>query len=672
MKLYSKLAILAVAGCFMAACTEDDVYQSATSDVVEGFQNVSFTNTSASVELDPLDATEAVIEVLRTETAEAVDVTYEIIQNTDSVFIVGECHFAEGDSVAYIPVEFPEAKTGKPYTLQLQLTDPRFVTPYTTNNTVTLKVTRVKWNSLGTGTVAENNFLAIFGPGVGEAEFFQRDDDHTKFRIQKPFHNIMIEAQGGTFYPFYMFEGDIFSPAASEYLTFELIPTTEASGEKFKGTYEIKEEDMVYYDDVNTGFIHPNYAADVWLVHPRAFQDYQDPSTWVHNKVLSWQENSETNLPGQVQLAPFYYMNGIGGFNLADEDGMVIFTFPGYEEPKVVDVRQDVNWEEVFVGAFTSEQLGVSGTATLYEGTEITLTDNGADSIFLADFGKPYAIEGAYNEETVLFFCVDAEGNVRSPEFATEEGGTTKLQPLGFTAAGHEVYAKINEGQSSFTKSVITLNITFSNADESVVFGTANEVLSNITYSTVGTADYGYFSYWADMDEEGNYIPLWVNGMELQERDDKPGYYRLLNWGSTGSEFEFIIDYETNVASVPLQYFLKDETYGDLYMMSAAEAYGDPAYTSTFDPETNMVTLFMAYILTDGRGFEPGNDFIRLHIGEMPAAPAAARKKVTAEAKCVVSGKKATFKSSFNPWGNAKKVSRFERFGKPVWMEFAK
>ncbi len=663
MKLYSKLAILALAGCFMAACTEDDTYQPGAWDAEDGYQNVSFAQTSFTAELDPTDPTEAVIEVRRdTNMTEAVKVEYNIIQNTDSVFTVGECHFAEGESVAYIHVEFPNAKIGKPYTLQLQITDPRFVSSYTTNNTAELTVTRIKWNSLGKGVLTDNY---IWGGQNTVAEVFQRDDDHSKFRIYHPFHDIMVQASDGNRYPATMFS-NFDAEKIDEYLTFQIIPTTEESGEEFLGQ-KIQQSGLVYYADTYTGYA---YDGDVFcMLHPSRFNSKADPSNWTQNVVLSWLDE-ENMIPGKVLFAPIYYLfNSGGAYSDGTEKDNLMFEFPGYKEPVKVDVSQDVQYEEVFTGAFASEQLGATGTATLLKGTEITLTDNKADSIFLADFGQPYAIVGGYTDETILYFCVDAEGNVRAPEFATADGGTTKLQSLGFQAAGANVYAKINEGQSSFSKTVISLNITFTNEDESIVYGTANEVLSNITYNTVGTADYGFSVLWAQENEDGTYSTLWQNGLELQERDDQPGTYRLQNWGP-GINFEFSIDFETNAVSIPVQYVMTDATYGDIYIGAASELYqGYEEYPCTYDPETKTVMLVPAYFLTDGRGFEPSYEYIVMHIGEMPAEPAAAPKKAAAKRTTNV---KPSVNCLYNPWGNAKKVNKMERFGKPVWMEFAK
>ncbi len=649
MKLYSKLAILALAGCFMAACSDEDSYQPGAWDVAEDFQNVTFANTKASAELDPTDPTEAVIEVHRTEVGDTATVTYNIIENTDSVFTVGECKFAAGDSVAFIHVEFPNAEIGVPYTLQLQLTDPRFVSAYTTKNTVELTVTRVKWNTLGKCTIYDDFFFGT----TGESEIFQRDDKPEMFRIYQPCHNLLVPSTDGNYYPFYKFSD--FSANASEYLNFQILPASETGY-----------NDLVKFSAINSGYFMSNYGADVYMYHPSAFTSMQDPSTWTFNKVVSWQENG---LPGIVQLAPYYYMDGIGGWDYTTTDGMFVITFPGYVQPKKVDITQDVQYEEVFTGAFTSEQLGGSSTATLYEGTEITLTDNGADSTFLADFGKPYAIMGGYTDETVLYFCVDAEGNVRAPEFTNEDGTTTKLQALGFQAAGADVYAKINEGQSSFRETVITLNITFCNADESIVYGTGNEVLSNITYTTVGTADYGYQAFFAGQDEEGNPTLGWDQGLELQERSDMPGTYRILNWGN-GTNFEFSINYETNMVTVPHQYVMTMQE-GDVYVGPVSEVYaGYEEEVCIYDPEESVVDMHLAYYVPAiGQGFAPNHEYIILHIGEMPAEPAAAPKKAMGKR---ASNIKPSVESMYNPWGNAKKVSKHERFGKPVWAEFAR
>ncbi len=665
MKLFSKLSILALAGCFMVACTEEEVYQPGEWDAaVEGFQNVSFQEATQSIELDPAEDTKAFIEVLRTDTTEAIEVSFNVLENTDDVFIVGKCEFAKGDTLAKIPVEFPTAKEGITYTLQLELTDPKFVSSYTTDNTITFKVTRVKWNSLGKGTIEEWGFLG----GVGEIEFFQREDDHKKFRVYQPFHNIMIQASDGNYYPFSNF--NIFSPDAAEYLTFEVIPTLEESEEKFLGEYEVEKEGLIFFDAANMGYYNSSYAADINILHPLNLKDYQDPSTWEYNRVLSWQKESETNLPGQVQLAPYYYMYGVGGWDYTTEDGMVILTFPGYKEPVSVDVRQDVMYdEEVFTGTFTSSQMGTKGAATLYKETEVTLEDEEAVNIYKTNFGTAYAIAGTYSEDCVIYFCVDNDGNVRAPEFATEDGGITKLQSLGIKALGQDVYAKINEGKSTFTDELITLNITFTNADGSVEYGTTDETLSNVPYienpyTTVGTADYTYTILF--VNEDGS--PYLDEGLELQQSIVDPTEFQVLNWGM-GSTFTFYWDQTTNRIDVPMQPAYTYNGSVVYYIADIPTAVGNPGYyeqfPSAYDPETGVATLYVYYFDANGQG---AYDAETMKINLNAVAEARANKSAIS-VKSLTSQKGLRAKT---PWSNPKKVNKLERFGKPVWLDFAK
>jgi hypothetical protein len=99
-------------------------------------------------------------------------------------------------------------------------------------------------------------------------------------------------------------------------------------GDKIHDT-EVTQEGLVYFPSYMTGFYNGSYSAEVWAHHPSTFVKYAAESTWSYSKVVAWQDK-ENCLPGIVQFAPFYYMDGVGGWDNTQADGLVTITFPGY------------------------------------------------------------------------------------------------------------------------------------------------------------------------------------------------------------------------------------------------------------------------------------------------------------------------------------------------------
>ena len=155
---YAYSALVGVAALTAVSCTDKYEYDgrgewNASAD----YANIYFPVTSQSVELDPVDPTTSTIQVKRRNTANALSVPFEVTRNTDNIFTVGQANFAAGDSIANIEVSFPNAEVGTPYTLQLTLKDPSYVSDYSKDIIYTYNVTRVKWNDVGFYYDAEGN-----------------------------------------------------------------------------------------------------------------------------------------------------------------------------------------------------------------------------------------------------------------------------------------------------------------------------------------------------------------------------------------------------------------------------------------------------------------------------------------------------------------------------------
>ncbi|MBQ7512097.1 MAG: hypothetical protein IJU11_05080, partial [Prevotella sp.] len=565
-KLFKYAMPLALGVLVLAGCKDDDTPNPVGEwNATEDYADVSFVRISTDVELDPTDDTSYTLymsrrsltvndlrkseqelldslaadttltdeqreekynAVLKRDSAviasnwPAIDVPIVITNGMDSIFTVTKAHFDESSEYGSFTISFPKAEIGKTYSAQLAVTDPKYTSYYSDAATSTFSVTRVKWNLLGTGTLTDN----FWYEESGEVEIYQKDSDPNSFRILNPFDNVAAAAK-------YTLDGH-----QSPYMILQILQRNDV----LEGV-NITLDDLVYFSRTNTGYFHSTYGAYVEIFHPADLYSSPSLALYEHSKVLSYQEDGK---PGQIQLAPYYYMVGVGGWNNTTDDDVVLINFPGFT-PKYSAVLNglgtegDFEWEEVFEGIFTSGKNGSTGSAKVYKATCVTTTDK-CDSIFAEAYGTPYVVEAPYADGYDIYFFVK-NGRITIPnDFLAD----FELQPTGLNDnMGNNIYAKINGSSSYITPNEVLLNITFQNADGSIVYGDGNESVANITWTQVGT---GTYTYWAWDGDEAEPDPGYV----LSKRDDKDDIYRIEEW-FYGVNLQFTWDKATNQCHVP-------------------------------------------------------------------------------------------------------------------------
>lgn len=620
MKTIKKLGLVLCSALVFVACdTVSDDYKPGSWDAAEGFEDVSFVGkTSVSDELDPTDPTTATVTLKRKNTKGELVVTPEVTVNDDSVFTVTDFHFADGDSLATATISFPEAKIGTPYSLQLTVTDKKLVSSYSQAVLFNYSVTRVKWVSLGKGTYIDNVLPTVWPITdiQSEPEFFIRDDDHTRFRVKSPLATATFKYQGATL----PFVGEFLTPEEAEGLSDWFVFRILQKGEKYGLVEEIQSEDLVAFDEYFTGAVAGD-DGELSYLHPSAIKSLSVEAQWQDSKVISWQSaptgvdtefKAGEKIPAEINLGAVAYLAKGGG--LDRRSNPLVFYFPGYKPAHKADLNEDFEWEEVYNGVFTSEQLGTESEKTLYKGICTNKTDD-CDSTFAAQYGTAYTIQSPYAEDYNLIFTVK-DGNIMVPE-------GYELQEIGVKAMGQNVFAKINMGKSKYTKTVITLNITFTDETGEKEFGTADEVLSNVHYSKVGTADWTYTLFFANKDGSPNVDA----GLELQQRDDDPTQYCILH-AMKDVTIKFSIDAD-NIVRIPQQYTGHSEDGLSLYVADVATLMGEkyrPSYPSVYDPETKTISTNLFYNLGDGRGVDPGVETIKLNFNKTATVKKAAKK----------------------------------------------
>jgi len=131
--------------------------------------------------------------------------------------------------------------------------------------------------------------------------------------------------------------------------------------------------------------------------------------------------------------------------------------------------------------------------------------------------------------------------------------------------------------------------------------------LSKTVASCTGT--YTYVNYWSG-DDPGLPIEYRVSTI-----DPKQGQFRISNWGAGNP---LVLDYNTETHEIRLAsvyYLTENSSYGSVWVSDIIYYYGfvralfgqstanledDPDYRSTYDPETGLFKMFLAYYVTAG------------------------------------------------------------------------
>lgn len=296
--------LLGIATLF-AACkeNEDDDYKWATA----AGEQVYFSNDLASkVELDT-NAVVFNIPVKRINAGGAITVPIQCVDTFGVFTYPTSVSFDAGQTESSIPVGYNgKDRKNFPYDKFMDITislgdSATHSTPYG-NSTYAFKAgVPAPLKLIGTGKFLD----AFWFEAESDVEIYQNTLNPNEFRIMDPFTPMYGKLNG-----------------QEPYVTVTVLQP----GQTIYGV-TITQKDLVYYPDINTGYYHSSYGANVYMVFPGRFTSLQSEAAWAHNKVLSWQDNG---LPGQIQLAPYYYMFGVGGWNQSSGDGVVMITFPDY------------------------------------------------------------------------------------------------------------------------------------------------------------------------------------------------------------------------------------------------------------------------------------------------------------------------------------------------------
>ena len=275
-----------VAAALFTSCNKD-----VEGAIYNGQNNAGVSFTAATLAAVEVPASNPVfeVEIVRGNTAAAATGSVTASLKAGSTVIggvtVSDFNFAAGENATTVKVNIDPLEVGVQGTLTLALSDAD--ASIGAVKTATLKVSKAyEWVSLGKATFVDAFVGATGNPEVLKADGFER------YRVMAPYEEWRVspEAQADSW--------------------------TAASSAPFIELWV--EDGLVYFD---TFFVGLNYDGDksqpILAHHASDFMD--GVSNFKFSKFL----DAKT-----IQLAPYYYIDGLGGWNHTQKNGIITITLP--------------------------------------------------------------------------------------------------------------------------------------------------------------------------------------------------------------------------------------------------------------------------------------------------------------------------------------------------------
>lgn len=476
MKKIFKNAYIALIGLMAAgfsSCSGDDI-EYTPAEQIEGMQVYFSSSNASSITLSSQETTFD-IAISRIHTSESATVSLNVTDESGLYSIPSSVSFASGEAKANITVSYDPEEVGfdNYSTITISIADDSYKTPYGTSE-YTVKVgIPSPWTTLGKATYSDS---FMFEDSY-QVELQQNDLDKNLFRLVRPYREgLNAEGYGGV------------TGEEQEYPEFRLLQP----GDEWKGT-TVTQEGLVAYNDISTEWNNTSYGATIWLLHPSRLTSMAEESYWTYNKVLSYQENG---LPAVIQLAPYYYMFGVGGWNKTQENEWVTIVFPGV-------VMLDASVEVAYTGMFTSADDEIFAVANVLLGEDV----ESAKVALLPSSKADIAVDGII------------DGSIESVEMTAS--GEVKVAMPADADEGKFVFVVVTFANGEAQKSEsTTFKYTPANAEK---------------WTLVGSGDYTYDAFIYDYVDEG---------LELFRSESNPNLYKIEHWGYD-VDFKFTYDQTT-------------------------------------------------------------------------------------------------------------------------------
>ena len=305
--IYRLFAAFSALSLFAAACSPVEEYKPGVEDNTDCY-GVYFPAQETEFVRSPEEATVITFTVAREKTDGDLIVPINV-KDTSSIFNIKPVNavFEDGQSETTISFDYARIAVGQEYLVSLSIEGDEFVSKYSTlPSNLDFTVLVEKWNDLGVGTFTMN--VDLWDPFTCAVRFFQSDLNPAIYRIKM--HEVLEDGTTDL----------IFSEEQNTYLYLKVLK----KGDKVFDNVADK-DDLVFFDVFHTGIINSTYNAELLFVHPGSLSSFT-VSDWYYNKVIQVKEDGS---PAVIQLAPYIFMNGIGGWSFIDQDEAIILVLPG-------------------------------------------------------------------------------------------------------------------------------------------------------------------------------------------------------------------------------------------------------------------------------------------------------------------------------------------------------
>ena len=391
---YASIALAAVMAISTASCSDDShEYEPATPE--SGDQVYFSTETATDYNAKANESTVS-IPIYRIKSDAAASVPITVTDEKGNFTGPSSVNFDAGKTEAFIDLNYDFEKVGYDNysTVVLSIADPAYTTAYGISN-LTIKVgIPAPWTSLGIGTFRETWWSGL----TYDKEIQQNDNDPQVFRVVDPFSDKGNYEDGADYFQFRIYK----------------------AGETLYD--QVLEFDVVWYDDQPMTYF-ATYDAVINIMFPGRFTSAGTQEFWTHNRV----EYQEDGSIAYVQIAPFFYMFGVGGWNKSQAEDIITINFPGYS-PK--DYEMEISYGGMLT---TSDGNSVKADVTL--GEDIA----SAKVAVIPDGEALYTVEDDILSGAVE--SVDVDGSSVYVPFPYEDSGRYDLVLVGYDEEGVEVNA---------------------------------------------------------------------------------------------------------------------------------------------------------------------------------------------------------------------------------------
>lgn len=523
------LALCSVLAFAMGACTEEVDYEPA--EVPEGAQ-VYFPSTLPSqVNLDAT-ASSFNVQIGRAAT-DAATVNLNATDESGLFTIPTSISFAAGEKTANLTIGYDATKFEYDdyKSITLSIADENAKTPYGTSS-YTFKVgIPSPWTSMGMCTYMDE-FLF---DNAYQVELQRNDLDKNLYRLVRPYREgLDKEGYGGV------------TGEEQEFPEFRLLQP----GDVWKDV-TITMNDLVAFNDISTEWTNTNYGETVWLLHPSRFTSMGAESYWENSRVVSYQENG---LPAVIELAPYYYMFGVGGWDYTKSPSVTI-VFPGV-------VLLDTSAEVEYTGLFTSLAEEVSAVVNITLGEDV-------------ESAKVALVPSAEEDATIeAIYAGMYEG------MEIEASGEYKLpMPIDATEGKYSIIVVTYIGKEAQEAGITTFKYTPATAE---------------TWTKIGVGDYSY----AGIIYEGV-----DSDLTLFQSDVNSKRYKIEHWGG---DVDFIFTYDAETGKVVVEDQETGTVHSEYGMINVADYtfFGEGAFSYYEDGVFNFAVTYYVSAGTFGSSYE--------------------------------------------------------------------